>query len=81
METKVECTGRSYPDKGNNIAIIGSNIVDNNPSDWDKCYIKMESDMKKIDSTKDLTSMKKSLQEKGYIKMGNVIFAIGHIMP
>mgnify|MGYP000969945669 CR=1 FL=1 len=79
-EFSVECVGQNCPDKKNYVVIIGEEFGSTTPSTWDSCYKIIESNIKQLDRDKDLTSIKKTLQEKGYVKLHDKQYAIGTIL-
>lgn len=79
-EVSIECTGQNIPDKGNYVVVIGEKVYNEKTSTWESCYGLVESKIKKRIESKDLTMIKKELQDKGYVKIRDKQYAIGTIM-
>lgn len=76
----VECIGRKHLNVKKCVVVIGEDLYDNKIRTWDSCYELLEKEFKQIDQNKDLSSIKKSLQDKGYVRMNNTLYAIGNIV-
>lgn len=76
----VECVGQSYPDKSNYVVIIGDRFYDNNKRPWESCYKIVENQMKQVERDKDLSTLKKTLQDKGFVKLRDKQYAIGAVL-
>ena len=76
----VECTGLSLPDKNNYVTLINAELEDNKEKSWESCYNVIEKKIKEKEQDKDLSSIKKILQEKGYVNVRDTQYAIGTII-
>lgn len=81
MEISVECTGQSLPDKNKYIVVINEEMVDDKKRSWESCYRMVESRIKKDEREKDLSDIKRILQEKGFVKVRDKGYGIGIILP
>jgi len=79
-EVSIECVGQSFPDKRNYVIVIEEELYDEKTRTWDSCYEVLENKFKQIDKEKDLSMIKKSLQNKGFVKLRDKQYAIGTIL-
>lgn len=79
-EISIECVGRSFPDKNNYVVVIDKDLYDETTRSWECCYNLLEKKFKEIEKDKDLSTIKKSLQEKGFVKLRDKQYAIGTII-
>lgn len=80
-EYDFECNGIvGNSDKKNYMPMIGNSVNDSHMGSWDKCYEKIEAEIKNSEPNKDLSNIKKTLQEKGYVHVNNVVFGIGRLV-
>jgi len=80
-EHRSQCIGiNGYPDKKDYMPMINESLFINHKGTWDKCYEKIESEIKHSDPGKDLSSIKKTLQERGYVRVNNNLFGIAKMV-